>query len=81
MRWYERRIWRIYSPFALEEEEKRVSDFGVILAILGKILDLVIDASNEIDKAEKEYEKKRQALLAALAGGDTQLINQLINEL
>jgi hypothetical protein len=56
-------------------------EFAIIIGILDKILALVIQAKDEIDKAEKEYAKKRQELLAALASGDVAALNKLINEL
>jgi len=54
---------------------------GTILKILGQILELVIQAKDEVDKLEKQYAEKRQQLLKALADGDIDKLNQLINEL
>lgn len=56
-------------------------NWAIVIALLDKIMGLIVDAKDEIEKAEKEYAKKRQALLKALADGDAASLNQLINEL
>lgn len=56
-------------------------NWAIVVALLDKIMGLIVDAKDEIEKTEKEYAKKRQALLKALADGDAASLNQLINEL
>jgi len=62
-------------------EWEPMSSIAAILEILDQVLSLIIKATDHVQKLEKEYEQKRQDLLAALASGDVDKLNQLINEL